>query len=310
MSKILITGGDGFVGKKTAKILSQNGYDVICFDILPSNEKERENLPYKKFWGSILNPYDIDKAIDGCETVIHLAALVGVKSTEQRRLECLHINIRGTSNVLDAAVKHKIKKIIFSSSSEVYGDQEKFPTSENASLKPKSNYGISKIAAEEYVMAYQKFYNLKFNICRFFNIYGSGQKEEFVIPKFAKLIKSNEAIKVYGDGKQIRSYCHVDDAVDGIAQVLKSGKDNTVYNIGNDNEPISVFDLATKMVKISKKQVKIEKVPFEKSDRTSNREIYRRQPNIEKLKKDTNYIPKIKLDSGIEEVLTNKLNIL
>jgi len=310
MSKILITGGDGFVGKKTAKILSQNGYDVICFDILPSNEKERENLPYKKFWGSILNPYDIDKAIDGCETVIHLAALVGVKSTEQRRLECLHINIRGTTNVLDAAVKHKIKKIIFSSSSEVYGDQEKFPTSENASLKPKSNYGISKIAAEEYVMAYQKFYNLKFNICRFFNIYGSGQKEEFVIPKFAKLIKSNEAIKVYGDGKQIRSYCHVDDAVDGIAQVLKSGKDNTVYNIGNDNEPISVFDLATKMVKISKKQVKIEKVPFEKSDRTSNREIYRRQPNIEKLKKDTNYIPKIKLDSGIEEVLTNKLNIL
>jgi len=310
MSKILITGGDGFVGKKTAKILSQNGYDVICFDILPPNEKERENLPYKKFWGSILNPYDIDKAIDGCETVIHLAALVGVKSTEQRRLECLHINIRGTSNVLDAAVKHKIKKIIFSSSSEVYGDQEKFPTSENASLKPKSNYGISKIAAEEYVMAYQKFYNLKFNICRFFNIYGSGQKEEFVIPKFAKLIKSNEAIKVYGDGKQIRSYCHVDDAVDGIAQVLKSGKDNTVYNIGNDNEPISVFDLATKMVKISKKQVKIEKVPFEKSDRTSNREIYRRQPNIEKLKKDTNYIPKIKLDSGIEEVLTNKLNIL
>ena len=310
MSKILITGGDGFVGKKTAKILSQNGYDVICFDILPPNEKERENLPYKKFWGSILNPYDIDKAIDGCETVIHLAALVGVKSTEQRRLECLHINIRGTTNVLDAAVKHKIKKIIFSSSSEVYGDQEKFPTSENASLKPKSNYGISKIAAEEYVMAYQKFYNLKFNICRFFNIYGSGQKEEFVIPKFAKLIKSNEAIKVYGDGKQIRSYCHVDDAVDGIAQVLKSGKDNTVYNIGNDNEPISVFDLATKMVKISKKQVKIEKVPFEKSDRTSNREIYRRQPNIEKLKKDTNYIPKIKLDSGIEEVLTNKLNIL
>ena len=110
MSKILITGGDGFVGKKTAKILSQNGYDVICFDILPPNEKERENLPYKKFWGSILNPYDIDKAIDGCETVIHLAALVGVKSTEQRRLECLHINIRGTTNVLDAAVKHKIKK--------------------------------------------------------------------------------------------------------------------------------------------------------------------------------------------------------
>ena len=310
MSKILITGGGGFVGNKTANILSQHGYNVVCFDIIPINKNNKKNLPYKEFWGSILNPYDIDKAIDGCETVIHLAALVGVKSTEQRRLECLHINIKGTSNVLDAAVKHKVKKVIFSSSSEVYGDQEQFPTSENADLKPKSNYGISKIAAEEYVRAYEKFYKLKFNICRFFNIYGSGQKNEFVIPKFAELIKKNEPIKVYGDGKQIRSYCHVNDAVHGIMNVLQSGKDNTVYNIGNDTEPTSVFDLATKMVEISKKKINIEKVPFEKSDRTSNREIYRRQPNIEKIKKDTNYAPKIKLDAGIKEVLTDKLNLL
>ena len=117
MSKILITGGGGFVGNITANILSQHGYNVVCFDIIPINKNNKKNLQYKEFWGSILNPYDIDKAIDGCETVIHLAALVGVKSTEQRRLECLHINIRGTSNVLDAAVKHKVKKVIFSASS-------------------------------------------------------------------------------------------------------------------------------------------------------------------------------------------------
>ena len=304
MSKILITGGKGFLGKKTAYKLSGMGYEVICFDITPPKVNEDKNLPYKKIWGSILNPYDIDKAIKGCETVIHLAAVVGVEITEKKSLLCLHINIQGTSNVLDSAVKNKVKKIIFSSSSEVYGEQEKFPISENASLIPKSNYGISKIAGEEYVRAYNQLYGLKFNICRFFNLYGLGQKKDFVIPKFANAIKTGNSIKVYGDGKQIRSYCHVNDAVNGIVNILQKGQDNTIYNVGNDTEPISVFDLAQKMVNISKKKIKIEKISFEQSDRESHREIFRRQPSIEKLKKQTKYIPKIKLEMGIKKILT------
>ena len=304
MNKILITGGQGFLGKKTANILSNMGYEVIWFDITPPDVKEDKNLPYQKIWGSILNPYDIDKAIRGCETVIHLAALVGVEITEKKSLQCLHINIRGTSNVLDAAAKNKVKKIIFSSSSEVYGEQEVFPISENASLTPKSNYGISKIAGEEYVKAYNQLYGLKFNICRFFNLYGSGQKKDFVIPKFANAIKMGKSIKIYGDGKQIRSYCHVDDAANAIVNILQKGKDNSIYNVGNDTEPISVLDLAQKMVNISKKNIKIEKIPFEQSDRKLNREIFRRQPSIEKLKKQTKYIPKVKLETGIKEILT------
>ena len=167
----------------------------------------------------------------------------------------------------------------------------------------KSNYGISKIAGEEYVKAYSQLYDLKFNICRFFNLYGLGQKEDFVIPKFASAIKTGKPIKVYGDGKQIRSYCHVNDASNGIVNILQKGQDNSVYNVGNDTEPISVLDLAQKMVNISKKNIKIEKVPFEQSDRESHREIFRRQPDIEKLKKQTKYIPKIKLDMGIKEIL-------
>ena len=85
---------------------------------------------------------------------------------------------------------------------------------------------------------------------------------------------------------------------------MQKGKDNSIYNVGNDMEPISVLDLAKKMVTISNKKIKIEKIPFEQSDRESNREIYRRQPSIEKLKKETGYIPKIKLDEGIKDILT------
>ena len=303
MSKILITGGQGFLGKRTAEILSGMGHEVICFDIAPIKKNDDKNLSYKKALGSILNPYDIDRAMKGCEIVIHFAALVGVRITEKKSLDCLHINIQGTSNVLDAAVKNKVKKIIFSSSSEVYGEQNKFPIFENANLTPKSNYGISKIVGEEYVKAYNKLYDIKFNICRFFNLYGPGQKEDFVIPKFAGLIKKNETIKVYGDGKQIRSYCYIDDAVNAIISILEKGKDNTTYNVGNDLEPISVIDLANKMVEISKKKIKIEKIPFEQSDRGSDREIYRREPSVTKLKEETSYIPKVKLESGIKEML-------
>jgi len=303
MSKILVTGGGGFLGKKTVSVLSKMGHEVISFDITTFNNDKAKNLPYKSVWGSILNPYDIDKAIKDCDTVIHLAALVGVEITEKKSLQCLHINIRGTSNVLDAAVKNNVKKIIFSSSSEVYGEQKQFPISENANLTPKSNYGISKIAGEEYVKAYNQLYDLKFNICRFFNLYGSEQKDNFVIPKFAKAIKGEKTIKVYGDGKQIRAYCHVDDAANGIVSILEKGQENTIYNVGNDTEPISVLELAKKMVNVSGKNIKIEKIPFEQSDRESNREIFRRQPSIEKLKKQTKYIPKIKLETGIKEIL-------
>ena len=303
MSKILITGGEGFLGKRTAEILSEMGNEVICFDITTFKKDEDKNLPYEKVLGSILNSYDLDRAMKGCEIVIHFAALVGVRVTEKKSLDCLHINIQGTSNVLDAAVKNKVKKIIFSSSSEVYGEQNKFPIFESANLTPKSNYGISKIVGEEYVKAYNKLYDIKFNICRFFNLYGPNQKEDFVIPKFAGHIKKNETIKVYGDGKQIRSYCYIDDAVNGIINILEKGEDNTTYNVGNDLEPISVIDLANKMVMISKKKIKIEKIPFEQSDRGSNREIYRREPSVEKLKKQTGFAPKVGLDSGVKEVL-------
>ena len=303
MSKILITGGQGFLGKRTAEILSEMGHEVTCFDIALINKTEGKNLPYKKTLGSILNSLDVDRAMKRCDIVVHFAAMVGVRITEKKSLDCLHINIQGTSNVLDAAVKNKVKKIIFSSSSEVYGEQEKFPIFEDANLTPKSNYGISKIVGEEYVKAYNKLYGIKFNICRFFNLYGPGQKEDFVIPKFAGHIKKNETIKVYGDGKQIRSYCYIDDAVKGIINILEKGKDNTTYNVGNDLEPISVIDLANKMVMVSKKKIKIEKVPFEQSDRGSNREIYRREPSVEKLRKETGYTPKVKLEAGIKEIL-------
>ena len=299
MSKILITGGNGFIGHELIKKLVKIGHEITSLDILVP---EKRNKQIRYYSGSILNRYDLDAAMKNCDIVFHLAAMVGVALTEKKRLECLEINIQGTKAVLDAVVRQKVKKIIFSSSSEVYGDQDIIPTNESADLKPKSNYGITKLVGEEYVKAYSKFYKFDFNIIRFFSLYGGTQRPDFVIPIFKNIIKNNKTINIYGKGNQIRSYCYIDDAIDGVIKVLQKGKKKHTYNIGNNNEPISVEELANKMINISQKNIKIKKIPFEKSDRSKNREIYKRQPDISKLKKDTNFLPKINLDKGIKKL--------
>ena len=299
MSKILITGGNGFIGQELARKLSNIGHDIVSFDITKPN---KINKNYKNFAGSILNPYDLDSAMKNCDVIFHLAAMVGVSLTEMKRLECLEVNINGTKMVLDAAVRQKVKKVIFSSSSEVYGDQEVVPTNEKADLKPKSNYGITKIVGEEYLKSYSKFYKFNFNIIRFFSLYGGAQRDDFVISKFKKAIEKREKLKIYGEGNQIRSFCHINDAIDGIIKVLQKGKKNQIYNVGNSNEPITMIELAKKMIKFSKKNIKIKKISFTESDRKKDREIFKRQPDISKVKKDTGYTAKINLDKGIKKL--------
>ena len=197
----------------------------------------------------------------------------------------------------------KVKRFIFASSSEVYGNGQKKPISEDDELMPKSPYGVSKVAGESYVKAFNEKYGLKFNILRFFNVYGPEQRDDFVISIFKKNILENKPIKIFGTGNQTRSFCHVNDAVKALELVIYKGKKNQIYNIGNDKEPTKIIDLARKMVKISNKKIRIIKVPFNKSDRSVKREIFARQPNIQKIKKHTKYFPSLNLNKGIFSVL-------
>ena len=297
---ILITGGSGFLGSKIAKNLAmQKQNKIYIFDL--KKNKDSKNIFFIK--GDINNEKKLHKLIlsKKINILMHFAASLGVEETEKNPSKVIMTNIEGTINILNNIKQTNIKKIIFASSSEIYGDNKKKMMSENDLPMPKSIYGHSKIIGEELIKIYSKLYDIDYNIMRFFNVCGNEQRKDFVISKFADLIKKNKNITIYGNGNQIRSFCHVNDAAKGVTDILLKGKNNETYNVGNNSEPIKIFDLAKLMINISKKKITIKKIPFIKTDRSAEREIYKRVPNLKKIKDDTNFKPKISLNSIIKE---------
>jgi len=296
--KIAVTGGSGFIGTNLVKHLSKKHEVRILDKKIPLIK----NIQFIK--GSVIDPKNVQNIVKDTEYVIHLAAILGVKKTEDNPLKTLKINIEGTKNVLEACRKFDVKKIIFSSSSEVYGEPQKIPISEDDQLYPKSCYGISKLVCEEYIKAYHKTYGLSFTILRYFNVYGPEQRTEFVIPQFVKLALSNKSLTIYGNGNQIRAFTYVDDAIRGTILTLEKG-DNEIFNIGNDREPIKIKELAKKILTLTKSKSKLVFIPMEKSDRIESREIHHRIPKINKAKSILGYVPIVSLNEGILNVIKN-----
>lgn len=297
--RVLVTGAGGFIGARVVDELQKKDCEVVYFDLVKPKNKEINRI----YRGTILDPVELTLAVRRCDYVIHLAALLGVQKTDNNRLECLHINNSGTINVIEAAVKEGVKKIVFSSSSEVYGKQEIFPITETNPLNPKSVYGVSKIVGEQYLQAYSEMYGIDYNIVRFFNVYGEYQREEFVMPKFVKRVVENQAPQVYGNGDQNRSFCYVEDAARGLVESLFTPYNGEIFNIGNSDEPISMKDLAYRIIKISKKKIEPEFLSYEQSDRKSSRDIEMRIPSTKKAEKMLGFKPLFPLNDGIKRLL-------
>ena len=299
MTTVLVTGSSGLIGTAIVKKLLAQGYTVHALDLQDNDH----NAQITFFKGDILNPLDIAKAIKGCEYVIHLGAFMGVKNSLENPTACLNVNILGTRNILDACVHNNIKRILFASSSEVYGDSQTVPTHENVDRVPKSEYGISKVACEEYLKSYKQAYDLDYTVVRFFSIYGAEQKPHYVVSIFVDQVLKGEPLTVYGEGDQVRSFCYVDDAAEGVVTALFLPKAaNHILNIGNDAEPVTMLDLANKVVQIAGVG-EVKKIPMEVSDRTKDREIYNRIPDVSKARDTIGYNPQTTLDEGIKNVI-------
>ena len=295
--KILVTGGSGFIGNSVVRHLVFKGYNVRAFDLVTNNLRDIEH-----YSGSILDPNALDIAMKGCDVVIHLAAMLGVKRTELKRLSCINVNVQGFQNVLDAGVKRRIRKVLLASSSEVYGDIQQRPIVENDVYQPKSIYATTKILDEELLRAYAENYSFDYNIIRFFNVYGRGQVAEFVLPRFIKAVQDKVQPSVYGTGEQTRTFCYMDDAAEGVRLILEKADSGEVFNIGSDKEIISMKDLAELVIKISGEDLRPRFVGLEKVSRGGGREVFHRSPNIDKARNLLKYDPKISLEEGIKKV--------
>jgi UDP-glucose 4-epimerase len=294
---VLITGGSGFIGSKLHKILKKNN-KVFIYDII----KPSFNSKYIK--GNLNNISSINKILikHKINCIIHLAASIGVKFTELNPSNVIDINIHKMKNLLDAVKGTRVKKFLFTSSSEVYGETIKTGVTENDdNLHPKSIYAHSKIVGESLIKTYSKYLGFSYIICRLFSVCGYGQRNSFVISKFINDAHTKKKIFVYGDGNQTRCFCHVDDATKAMTDLLKSKHINQTFNIGNNYEPITMSELAKKVSKKFKNKITIKKTPFSKSERTKIREIYYRKPNMDKLRKTIKFQPKFSIDTIIDE---------
>lgn len=316
---IFITGGGGLIGLTLARNLVSHGYKVTLFDLAEQFTRRQAeidelalNRDVKIVIGTIMDRWSVTLASQGCDAAVHLAAMLGVKRTEDNCLLCMDINFNGTENVLNACVQNKIDHFILASSSEVYGEPSINPVHEDVETKGKTVYAVSKMAAEELAKGYHQIHpKLDYTIIRFFNTYGEGQVAQFVISRFVKRVLKGLNPQVYGSGTQTRSFCHVSDAVEGVRQILESPvARNRVYNIGNSKEVYTLTDLAQNVIDVLRHNegLKVEIIPFEESDRSSDREINVRCCDNSRAASELGFTPKVSVKEGIQRIANSVIH--
>lgn len=234
MSKILITGGAGFIGSHLAGELLALGHTVGVYDNLRTGK--RENLPQQiNFFNGDIRDYEsLAGVMQDYQIVFHLAAMTSVAESMVNLDECIAINLHGTLNVLKAARRNQIKKVVFASSAAVYGDAPELPKTEAMRLNPKSPYAITKADGEYYCNLATENFGLPTVSTRFFNVFGEKQDPNSsyaaAIPLFISKCIRNQPVSIYGDGTQTRDFIYVKDLIKAL--VLLMDKATGVFNIG------------------------------------------------------------------------------
>lgn len=297
---VLVTGGAGFIGSHITERLIELGYSVRVLDDLSTGTEENmksfmDRVDFVK--GSYGNRELLKKSLSGIDLVIHNAAFLGVKRTVENPWQVLETNNYFNHIFFDEISRSKVKKLVFASSSEVYGEPVQVPEVENQPLRAGTPYQISKRLSETYCQVLYKQYGIDTCSFRYFNVYGPRQNSTpygFVIAIFLARAMRGEPLTIYGDGTQTRDFTYISDVVD--ANILAISKENCggIFNIGAGSE-ISVNELADKVIKVINKQLStIHTDPIEG-------EIKRRCADITRARAHLAYTPKITLDEGLKK---------
>ena len=311
MTKILITGGAGFIPSYLAEKLAENSeHQIVIIDNLLTGSLEK--IPVSKHNNIKFIKCDVNQLADissvfyaySFDYVFHYAAMVGVKRTQENPVSVLE-DITGIKNVLALSKNTGVKRVYYSSSSEVYGEPVEFPQNEETTpLNSRLPYAIVKNVGEAFLKSYKKEFDLDYTIFRFFNTYGSKQSKDFVVSKFISSALNNKDITIYGDGKQTRTFCFVDDNITATTNAFYENKFvNDVVNIGGENE-ITILELAQTIISLTNSNSKIIHLPaLVEGDMT------RRKPDITKMKQLLSK-PPVTLEDGLKRVLENTKYIL
>jgi len=308
--RIVLTGGSGFVGSYLLEsLIKQNKICIIDNEYRGSNISYIKHT-YPKYFKKnvkvsqtdIRNKNELEKILKKFdpEIIFHLAGIAGVKTVISKPLEVIDVNLIGSYNLAVIAPKIKsLKKIIYTSTSEVYGptayqlEEDAFTTQGNA-YDPRWSYATSKLFAEHIFVAVEREYGVPIGIARLFNIYGPRQIGSGAIHEFVKKSIINKPLTIFDDGLQIRAWCYIDDCIAGLRTIAEKG--DGIFNVGTPSESLTSISLAHMIMKLAKSKSKLI------SKKLTHSDVQVRVPNIKKLS-NIGYTPKVKLEEGLIETI-------
>jgi UDP-glucuronate 4-epimerase len=302
----LVTGGAGFIGSHVCERLLHDGHSVWAFDDLNDfydPQLKRRNLrdiqslakPFEFVHGDLTDASALDELFGGVQfdQVIHLAARAGVRPSLTDPALYQRVNVEGTVNVLEAARKNRVKKIILGSSSSVYGVNSKVPFSESDPIfSAISPYAASKLAGEALGHVYHHVYGLDVAVLRLFTVYGPRQRPDLAIRKFATLIQAGKPIPVFGDGSMARDYTYVTDTVDGIIAATQKQFGFEIFNLG-ESQTVTLARLVELLEAALGKKAVIDRQPLQAGD------VPVTFADIAKARARLGYNPQVKIETGI-----------
>lgn len=304
MSKIVVTGGAGFIGSHLCEALLTRDYEITVLDSFDSfydPAVKRRNIEtisrdarFNLVEGDIRDQNAVDRALVGATTVVHLAARAGVRPSIEQPLLYQDVNINGTVVLLEGCKKHGIEKFIFGSSSSVYGNNKKIPFAESDFVDhPISPYAATKRAGELIAHTYHHLYDFSVMCLRFFTVYGPRQRPDLAIHKFARLIAAGKPIPVFGDGSMMRDFTYIDDIVDGVLRAIDKAKGYRIYNLG-ESQPVALGDLITLLEEAMGQKAIIDRQPLQPGD------VERTFADVTRAKEELGYQPTTDMRQGLK----------
>ncbi|MBT5402084.1 MAG: NAD-dependent epimerase/dehydratase family protein [Crocinitomicaceae bacterium] len=303
--KILITGGAGFIGSHLVEVLADNGNEVVVLDnLLRGNKIPSETFKKITFLNEdVTNLDSVLNASVGCDMIFHFAAILGVDIVADNPMETMETEVVGTQNVVKAALQHNVSKIIYASTSGVYGHNalEKSVT-EEILVDPRTSYAMAKRYNEIYLASLHEEKGIDSICLRFFNVYGPRQDNRMVVPRFFEQAQKDSDITVYGTGEQTRDFTHINDTIKATLLLAERIGGFEIFNIANENE-LSIQELAEEIVILtkSKSNITLINAPSKRYDY----EVGRRYGSSEKLFEYINYKPETTIIAGLKNTLSS-----